>query len=58
METGTIYDLAYSAWELGGTGRPELREDVMDLYERITVLMPSHELAIERLQTIREFLDQ
>ena len=58
IETSSIYDLAFSAWESGGAGHPQLRQEVIELYEKLNVIIPSDELAKERLQTLKEFLEQ
>ena len=56
MEVGGIYDLAFSAWEAGNAGRPELRQEAVRLYERLVIIIPSDELARERLQILKDFL--
>ena len=56
MEISSIYDLAYSVWEAGGAGRPELRQEAVKLYERLTEIIPSDELAKERLRILNNFL--
>ncbi|MBT3995193.1 MAG: O-antigen ligase family protein, partial [Chloroflexi bacterium] len=58
MEIDSIYKLAFSAWESGGTGRPELRQEAVRLYERIIEIVPSDKLAKERLQLLNDFLSQ
>ena len=50
--------LAFSAWESGGAGYPQLRQDVIGYYERLNVIIPSDELAKERLQILKDFLEQ
>ena len=58
LEVSSIYKLAFSAWEAGNNGRPELKLEALRLYERLTEIIPSDELARERLQTLREALKQ
>ena len=58
LESNSIYKLAFSAWEAGNTGRPELRQEAVRLYERLTEIIPSDELAKERLKILNDFLAQ
>ena len=58
LEVSSIYALAYSAWEAGNAGRPQLKQEAPRLYERLTEIIPSDELAKERLQTLRDVLEQ
>lgn len=58
MEVGSIYDLAFSAWEAGNAGRPELRQEAVRLYERLTEIIPSDKLAKERLQSLHDYLEK
>ncbi|MEE8046560.1 MAG: hypothetical protein V3T49_06965, partial [Dehalococcoidia bacterium] len=53
IEVSSIYRLAFSAWESGNAGRPELREEAIKLYERLTVIIPSDDLARERLDILK-----
>ena len=57
LEVSSIYTLAFSAWEAGNAGRPELKLEALRLYERLTEIIPSDELAKERLQTLRDVLE-
>jgi len=57
MEVIGIYRLAYSAWEAGNNGHPELRLEAVQLYERLTEIVPSDTLAKERLETLRNALE-
>ena len=57
LEVNSIYTLAFSAWEAGNSGRPELKQEALRLYERMTEIIPSDELAKERLQTVRDVLE-
>ena len=56
MEVSSIYRLAFSAWEAGNAGRPELRQEAANLYERLTLIIPSDQLAKERLETLHNVL--
>jgi hypothetical protein len=56
LEISVIYDLAFSAWEAAGDDRPELRQQTVELYEKLTIIFPADQLAKERLETLREFL--
>ena len=56
MEVNSVYKLAFSAWEAGNAGRPELRQEAVRLYEILTEIIPSDNLAKERLQTLKDFL--
>jgi predicted RNA polymerase sigma factor len=58
LEVSIIYNLAFSAWESGNAGRPELRQEAVRLYELLTEIIPSDKLAKERLQTLNEFLER
>jgi len=58
LEVSSIYRLAFSAWESGNAGRPELRSQAVNLYERLTVIIPSDELAHERLEILRNAINQ
>jgi hypothetical protein len=58
LEVNIIYKLAFSAWEAGNAGRPELRQEAVRLYELLTEIIPSDKLAKERLQTLNEFLER
>lgn len=58
LEVNSIYKLAFSAWEAGNAGRPELRQEAVRLYELLTQIIPSDELAKERLQILTDFLAQ
>jgi hypothetical protein len=44
-----IYKLAFSAWESGLQGHPELQQETIRLYEILTEIIPSDNLAKERL---------
>ncbi|MDA1280949.1 MAG: O-antigen ligase family protein, partial [Chloroflexi bacterium] len=57
METSSIYRLAFSAWEAGNAGRPELRQEALDLYTRLTVIIPSDNLARERHEILQNLLN-
>ena len=54
----SVYVLAFSAWESGNVERPELRQEVLRLYEYLTGIFPSDALAQERLQILRDPLAQ
>lgn len=56
LEVNSAYKLAFSAWEAGNAGRPELRQKAIDLYVYITEIIPSDALAQERLQILNEFM--
>ncbi|MBT3994678.1 MAG: hypothetical protein HOF01_02675 [Chloroflexi bacterium] len=58
LEVNSVYALAFSAWEAGNTGRPELRQEAVRLYEYLTEIIPSDTLAQERLQILKDFLAQ
>ena len=58
LEVNSVYKLAFSAWESGNSGRPELRQKAVDLYVFLTEIIPSDELAKERLNILNEFMDQ
>ena len=58
LEVNSVYKLAFSAWEAGNAGRPELRDEAVRLYEYITEIIPSDTLAQERLQILKDFLAQ
>ena len=58
LEVNSIYKLAFSAWEAGNAGRPELKQEALNLYERLTEIIPSDDLAKERLQLLRDVLEQ
>jgi hypothetical protein len=58
LEVNSIYTLAFSAWESGNAGRPELRQETLRLYEYLTEIFPSDALAQERLQILRDTLTQ
>jgi hypothetical protein len=49
LEINGVYKLAFSAWEAGNAGRPELRQKAVDLYIYLTEIIPSDQLAKERL---------
>ena len=53
-----IYKLAFSAWESGLQGYPELQQETIRLYEILTEIIPSDNLAKERLQILNDFLAQ
>jgi hypothetical protein len=57
MEVASIYRLAFSAWEAGNAGRPELRQEALDLYERLTVIIPSDLLARERFDILHNLVN-
>ena len=57
METSSIYRLAFTAWEAGNAGRPELRQEALDLYTRLTVIIPSDKLARERHEILQNLLN-
>jgi hypothetical protein len=54
----SIYTLAFSAWESGRQGHPELQQEAVRLYELLTEIVPSDKLEKERLQIIIDFLAQ
>jgi hypothetical protein len=54
----SIYKLAFSAWESGRQGHPELQQETIRLYEILTEVIPSDKLAKERLQILIDFLAQ
>jgi len=56
IEIAEIYELAFATWELGNAGRTELLQETVDLYERLTIVAPSDQLARERLKTLSDFL--
>ncbi len=58
IEIDAVYKLAFSAWEAGNAGGPELRQKTVDLYVYLTEIIPSGNLAKERLQILTEFLSQ
>jgi hypothetical protein len=58
MEVNSIYKLAFSAWEAGNAGRPELRQETLRLYERIIAIIPSDTLAQERHKILTDALAQ
>lgn len=58
LEVSSVYKLAFSAWEAGNAGRPELRQEAVDLYIYLTEIIPSDDLAKERLQILQDFLRQ
>jgi len=58
LEVSSVYSLAFSAWEAGNAGRPELRQEAVRLYEYLTEIMPSDTLAQERLIILTDFLAQ
>lgn len=58
LEVNSIYKLAFSAWEAGNAGRPELRQEAVRLYGVLTEIIPSDNLAKERLQILNDFLAQ
>ena len=58
IEVGSIYRIASTAWEAGNAGRPELRQEALEMYERLTVIIPSDELAKERLQLLQNALSE
>ena len=58
LEVNSVYKLAFSAWESGNAGRPELRQKAVDLYVFLTEIIPSDELAKERLEILTEFMDR
>ena len=58
LEVSSVYSLAFSAWEAGNAGRPELRQEAVRLYGYLTEIIPSDTLAQERLQILRDFLEQ
>jgi hypothetical protein len=58
LEIASVYKLAFSAWESGNAGRPELRQKAVELYVYLTEIIPSDELAKERLQILTDYLSQ
>jgi hypothetical protein len=58
MEVSSIYTLAFAAWESGNLGQPELKNEAVRLYERLTQIIPSDELAKERLKILNDLLEQ
>jgi len=58
LEVNSIYTLAFSAWESGRQGHPELQQEAVRLYELLTEIVPSDKLEKERLQIIIDFLAQ
>jgi predicted RNA polymerase sigma factor len=58
LEVKNIYDLAFSAWESGNAGRPELRQETIRLYQLLTEIIPSDPLAKERLQILKDTLGE
>jgi len=58
LEVNSIYKLAFSAWESGRQGHPELQQETIRLYEILTEIIPSDNLAKERLQILNDFLAQ
>jgi len=58
LEVNSIYKLAFSAWESGRQGHPELQQEAVRLYEILTEIIPSDNLAKERLQILKDFLRQ
>lgn len=58
FEVNSIYKLAFSAWESGRQGHPELQQEAVRLYEILTEIIPSDNLAKERLQILNDFLAQ
>jgi len=53
-----VYNLAFSAWEAGNAGRPELRQKAVELYVYLTEIIPSDNLAKERLEILTDFLSK
>ena len=49
LEVNSIYTLAFSAWESGRQGHPELQQEAVRLYELLTEIIPSDKLEKERL---------
>lgn len=58
LEVNSIYKTAFSAWESGNRGRPELRQEAVRLYELLREIIPSDELAKERLDILNEYLSE
>jgi len=57
MEVSAIYRLAFSAWESGSSGRPELKLEALELYRKLIIIIPSDELARERLELLVSLIE-
>jgi O-antigen ligase len=52
IEVASIYRLAFSAWESGKVGRPEIKQEAIELYRKLVIIIPSDNLARERLKLL------
>ena len=58
LEISYHYRLAFSTWEFGKFYIEEKKLEVIEIYERLTRLVPADALAKERLELIKNVLSQ
>ena len=49
--------IAFSAWESGNADRPELKQNAIELYRKLTDIIPSDVLAKERLELLEGLIE-
>ena len=49
--------IAFSEWESGIAGRPELKQNAIELYRKLTDVIPSDVLAKERLELLEGLIE-
>ena len=57
IEVSSIYRLPFSAWESGNAGRPEVKQEAIELYRKLTDIIPSDDLAKERLELLEGLIE-
>jgi hypothetical protein len=49
--------ITFSAWESGNAGRPELKQNAIELYRKLTDIIRSDVLAKERLEFLEGLIE-